>query len=125
MVETVYGIEAWGQGLLEVLPNGDIGLLDPLTPERPAVPLPMIVRDLRERGIRTPIQLRVQSCAAPRAEAVPSAARSSSQPKPCRSASNPGVGATGAQIPPAISTRTPARRACPAKSAWAAAPCPR
>ena len=61
MVETVYGIEAWGQGLLEVLPNGDIGLLDPLTPERPAVPLPMIVRDLRERGIRTPIQLRVQS----------------------------------------------------------------
>jgi arginine decarboxylase len=61
MVETVYGIEAWGQGLLEVLPNGDIGLLDPLTPDRPAVPLPMIVRDLRERGIRTPIQLRVQS----------------------------------------------------------------
>jgi arginine decarboxylase-like protein len=52
MVETVYGIEAWGQGLLEVLPNGDIGLLDPLTPDRPAVPLPMIVRDLRERGSR-------------------------------------------------------------------------
>lgn len=61
MSEIDYGIDAWGHGLVTVLPNGDVGLLDPLAPDGAAVALPMIVRDLRDRGIRTPIQLRVQS----------------------------------------------------------------
>ncbi|MCA8883700.1 MAG: biosynthetic arginine decarboxylase [Rhodobacteraceae bacterium] len=56
-----YGINAWGHGLVTVMPNGDVGLLDPLAPGSPPVGLPMIVGDLRARGITTPIQLRVQS----------------------------------------------------------------
>jgi len=56
-----YGIDDWGHGLVTVLENGDAGLIDPMAPGTPAVPLPVIVRDLRDRGIATPIQLRVQS----------------------------------------------------------------
>ncbi|PWE32600.1 arginine decarboxylase [Maritimibacter sp. 55A14] len=56
---SIYGFERWGRGLLEVLPNGDVGLLDPDRPDAPAVSLPGILHDLQERGIHTPILLRV------------------------------------------------------------------
>ncbi|WP_193139262.1 biosynthetic arginine decarboxylase [Meridianimarinicoccus sp. MJW13] len=56
-----YGIDAWGHDLVTVLPDGNVGLRDPLAPGSPPVALPMIVEDLRARGIGTPIQLRVQS----------------------------------------------------------------
>ena len=45
-----YGIDDWGHGLVTVLPDGAAGLRDPMSPDSPAVPLPMIVRDLREHG---------------------------------------------------------------------------
>lgn len=61
MASSIYGIDAWGHGLVSVLPDGKIALNDPLAPGSPPVALPDIVRDLQERGIRTPIQLRVQS----------------------------------------------------------------
>ncbi|QIE41876.1 biosynthetic arginine decarboxylase [Meridianimarinicoccus aquatilis] len=61
MTSSLYGIDAWGHGLVNVLPDGNIGLSDPLNREAEPVSLPEIVRDLKDRGIATPIQLRVQS----------------------------------------------------------------
>jgi arginine decarboxylase len=58
---TQYGIENWGQGLLTVLDNGDVALIDPLDGNKPAVSLPAIMSDLGARGIGTPTVLRVQS----------------------------------------------------------------
>lgn len=46
---------------MSILPDGNVALTDPLHPGGPPVALPAIVRDLKERGICTPIQLRVQS----------------------------------------------------------------
>ncbi|MEM8555973.1 MAG: hypothetical protein AAGF71_14250, partial [Pseudomonadota bacterium] len=58
----IYGIGAWGQGLVHVLPDGSAALNDPLSPDKPSVSLPQVVQDLSDRGIATPILLRVQSC---------------------------------------------------------------
>lgn len=60
-VADLYGIQAWGQGLVHVLPDGSAALADPLEPSKPPVSLPQIVTELNERGIATPILLRVQS----------------------------------------------------------------
>ncbi len=46
---------------MSILPDGNVALTDPMRPGGVAVALPAIVRDLKERGICTPIQLRVQS----------------------------------------------------------------
>ncbi|MCP9480370.1 biosynthetic arginine decarboxylase [Shimia sp. CNT1-13L.2] len=56
-----YGIDKWGKGLITVTPEGDIGLLNPLQPENPPVPLPAILSDLDERGVHVPMILRVSS----------------------------------------------------------------
>jgi arginine decarboxylase len=61
LTQSIYGIEAWGHGLVSTRADGAVTLRDPLHPENAAVALPDIVRDLQERGIATPIQLRVQS----------------------------------------------------------------
>lgn len=58
-VSDLYGISAWGQGLVQVLPDGSAALADPVHPQQPPVSLPKIVNDLNERGIATPILLRV------------------------------------------------------------------
>lgn len=60
-VSDLYGISAWGQGLVHVLPDGSAALADPVHPDQPPVSLPKIVKELNERGIATPILLRVQS----------------------------------------------------------------
>ncbi|SDR00887.1 arginine decarboxylase [Pseudovibrio sp. Tun.PSC04-5.I4] len=57
----IYGMGRWGRDLLSVLPNGDIGLSNPLLPEAPKVSLPEIVHDLEQRGIHSPLLLRVSS----------------------------------------------------------------
>ncbi|KZL19449.1 biosynthetic arginine decarboxylase [Pseudovibrio sp. WM33] len=57
----VYGMGRWGKGLLSVLPNGDIALSNPLMPDAPKVSLPEIVHDLEQRGIHSPLLLRVSS----------------------------------------------------------------
>ncbi len=57
----VYGVNKWGKGLIVVTDEGDIGLRNPLAPKAPAVSLPGILSDLDERGIKSPMVLRVSS----------------------------------------------------------------
>lgn len=57
----IYGIEKWGKDLVSVLPNGDLGIRNPLKPDAPLVSLPDIVKGLDERGIHAPVVLRVSS----------------------------------------------------------------
>ncbi|MFK7902553.1 MAG: biosynthetic arginine decarboxylase [Nitratireductor sp.] len=57
----IYGIDRWGNGLMQVMPNGDVGLLDPLNKNSPAVSLPKVIHDLKDQGIATPVLLRVNS----------------------------------------------------------------
>jgi arginine decarboxylase len=57
----VFGIERWGKGIIKVLPDGDIGLVDPLARSNGAISLPGIIRNLEQRGIQTPVLLRVSS----------------------------------------------------------------
>lgn len=56
----IYGIENWGGGMISVLPDGDIGLSNPLDPSMPRMSLPEIVKGLKQRGIQTPMLLRVK-----------------------------------------------------------------
>lgn len=57
----VYGVDKWGKGLIVVTDEGEIGLRNPLAPDAPAVSLPGILSDLDERGIKSPMVLRVSS----------------------------------------------------------------
>ncbi len=56
---SIYGIDKWGKNLLEVTPNGELALKIPFKDTVPSIPLPSIIRDLRERGIRLPVLLRI------------------------------------------------------------------
>ncbi|KUJ73429.1 arginine decarboxylase [Ruegeria marisrubri] len=58
---SIYGVEKWGKGLIEVTEDGEIGLRNPLAPETPAISLPGILHDLDQRGIKSPMILRVSS----------------------------------------------------------------
>ncbi len=57
----IYGIDRWGQGLLTVLPNGEVGLCNPLRPTAAPVPLLQVMHELETRGIRAPVLLRVNA----------------------------------------------------------------
>lgn len=57
----IYGIEKWGKNLVSVLPNGDLGIRNPLKPDAPLASLPEIVQGLDERGIHAPVVLRISS----------------------------------------------------------------
>ena len=57
----VYAIDRWGMDLVSVLPNGDLALKNPLAPDAPDVSLPSIIHGLQERGIHSPLLLRVSS----------------------------------------------------------------
>ncbi|AVX05819.1 biosynthetic arginine decarboxylase [Maritalea myrionectae] len=57
----VYGIDRWGHEILSVLPNGDAGLIDVMNRGATPVSIPSIIQDLSERGITSPILLRVNS----------------------------------------------------------------
>ncbi|WP_170337223.1 biosynthetic arginine decarboxylase [Ruegeria arenilitoris] len=58
---SVYGVERWGKGLIEVTEDGEIGLRNPLAPEAEAISLPGILNDLDQRGIKSPMILRISS----------------------------------------------------------------
>lgn len=58
---SIYAIDRWGMDLAKVLPNGDLGLKNPLKENAALISLPKLVRDLEERGIHTPLVLRVSS----------------------------------------------------------------
>ncbi|WP_368187498.1 biosynthetic arginine decarboxylase [Aestuariibius sp. HNIBRBA575] len=58
---SVYAIDRWGHEFVEVMPNGDLGLKNPLNPDGPSVSLPSIIHGLQDRGIDAPLLLRVSS----------------------------------------------------------------
>lgn len=58
---SIYGVEKWGKGLIEVTEQGEIGLRNPLVPKAAAISLPVILHDLDERGIKAPMLLRISS----------------------------------------------------------------
>ncbi len=58
---TIYGVEKWGKGLIEVTEQGEIGLRNPMSPDTAAISLPAILSDLDDRGIKAPMLLRVSS----------------------------------------------------------------
>lgn len=60
-IDDIYGVNRWGADFLRVLPDGDLALLNPLQPDDEPVSLPSIVTNLEERGIQTPVLLRVAS----------------------------------------------------------------
>ncbi len=58
---SIYGVEKWGKGLIEVTEKGEIGLRNPMAPDAAAISLPGILKDLEERGIKSPMILRISS----------------------------------------------------------------
>ena len=46
---------------MDILPNGNVGLKDPLSPDEQAVDLAEIIQKLEKRGIQTPVLLRVSN----------------------------------------------------------------
>ena len=59
MNEDIYGIKKWGNDILEILENGNIGLKNPFKPDNPPTDLIKIIKSLNERGISCPVLLRV------------------------------------------------------------------
>ncbi len=54
-----YAIDRWGRGMLGLCENGDLGLLDPSRPAAAPTSLPVLLDNMRARGIDTPLILRV------------------------------------------------------------------
>ena len=61
MEHDVYGITRWGDGLVGVLENGNVALNDPLAPQSKPVDLAEVILKLEQRGIQTPVLLRVSN----------------------------------------------------------------
>ncbi len=59
MAEDIYGINEWGAGLLKILDNGHIGLCHPDQTDSEPTDLLGLVQKLHQRGIETPVLLRV------------------------------------------------------------------
>ncbi|MEW7006340.1 biosynthetic arginine decarboxylase [Lentilitoribacter sp. EG35] len=57
----IYGVDRWGDGYVTKLGNGELGLLNPLSPDQPPISLPSIIANLEARGIQTPVLIRVAS----------------------------------------------------------------
>ena len=57
--DDLYGISRWGDGLIKVLDNGHIGLVNPARPEAAPVDLLSVLEELDERGITAPVLVRV------------------------------------------------------------------
>ena len=57
--QDIYGLSRWGSGLLQVLENGNLGLVAPNQPEFKPVDIMRIVHDLNQRGITAPVLLRI------------------------------------------------------------------
>ena len=59
MSTDIYGIHDWGDGLLRILENVHIGLCHPERPEAEPTDLLSLVENLSQRGIATPVLIRV------------------------------------------------------------------
>ncbi|MDC0531188.1 biosynthetic arginine decarboxylase [Alphaproteobacteria bacterium] len=68
--EDIYGINKWGNDILEILENGNIGLKNPFYPNTPPCDLIEIIKSLNERGISCPVLLRVTDYLAFRIEQI-------------------------------------------------------
>ena len=60
MDQDIYGVHRWGAELLTILPNGHIGLRNPMNPDHSAVDLVKVVESLKMRGISVPMLLRIE-----------------------------------------------------------------
>ena len=70
MADDIYGIKRWGDNLICVLDNGHIGLRHPQNPEATPIDLLGLVQKLQQRGIETPVLLRVTDFLKDRMEAI-------------------------------------------------------
>lgn len=59
MTTDIYGINEWGNDLLRILDNGHIGLCHPGDAEAMPTDLLSLVQNLSQRGIETPVLLRI------------------------------------------------------------------
>jgi len=59
LAEDIYGVNAWGNGLVRILDNGHIGLCRPDEADAEPTDLLGLVEKLSQRGIETPVLLRV------------------------------------------------------------------
>lgn len=59
-MDDLYGVHRWGKELFTILPNGHIGLRNPLERSPDAVDLMAVVDSLKQRGITAPLLLRVE-----------------------------------------------------------------
>jgi arginine decarboxylase len=57
----IYGVDRWGGGYVSQLPGGELALLNPLSPDDAPLSLPSIISNLEDRGIQTPVLIRVAS----------------------------------------------------------------
>ena len=57
--EGLYGLDAWGSGMLEVTPDGAVALRLPQAPDAKPTPLPEVIAAIEARGISAPVVLRV------------------------------------------------------------------
>ena len=61
MFHDFYGINRWGDNLISVLENGNVGLNNPSDPNAVPADLAEIIYKLGRRGIQTPLLLRVSN----------------------------------------------------------------
>lgn len=54
-----YGIHRWGAGMFARMDNGDLGLVNPERPDDTPASLPDLLHKLHERGVHTPVLVRV------------------------------------------------------------------
>ena len=54
-----YGIHRWGAGMFARMENGDLGLVNPERPGDTPASLPDLLHKLHERGVHTPVLVRV------------------------------------------------------------------
>jgi len=59
MAKDIYGVNEWGDGLITVLENGHIGLCHPDNLEQAPTDLLSLIQNLQQRGIETPVLLRL------------------------------------------------------------------
>lgn len=55
----VYGFDRWGKDWFVQLPNGNVGLLNPNSPENEPIDLRYVIDSISQRGITAPLLLRV------------------------------------------------------------------
>lgn len=70
MDRDLYGVTRWGKDYLTILPNGHIGLKNPMSPSDSATDLVTVVESLAHRGISSPLLLRIEELLGHRLELI-------------------------------------------------------